>query len=196
MDKSTKRNRNYEKTEVAIKDALVQLCSEKSSLYQVTVKELCEKANISKSTFYLHYADIQSIFEAIGDKFLLTFNDLLNELLRDKTLDFSIYIQRVFAFINESSDLIKIGISFGMPFNYYINGIKERLEKVVIKSPLFSNTIIDKKQLLVEAQIVTSGIMDCIIELIKRKELDKLNEYGPLINNFLNRWVSSFKNSI
>ena len=71
--KNEKKYRNYEKTDVAIKEALVKLCMQKKSIKKVTVKELCEEANISKSTFYLHYHDIDYIFESVGNKFQLTF---------------------------------------------------------------------------------------------------------------------------
>lgn len=193
MDKTVKKNRNYEKTEIAIKDALVKLCYEKKSLSKVTVKELCEKANIAKSTFYLHYPDILSIFESVGDKFLITFQDMFEDLLKNKTTDFLIYFKQIFAFINESGEIIKIGLSFDQPIHYYVNGIKEQLETAVMHSPLFIDASINKKQILVEIKIVTSGIIDFIIEFLKSNELNKLEKYATFINDFLNRWISSLK---
>lgn len=191
MVENEKKYRNYEKTEVSIKETLVSLCLEKNSINKVTVKELCEKANISKSTFYLHYADIEGIFESVGDKFLVTFNHMFDELLQSKTTDFLIFIQQLIDYVNESSDIIKIGLTFDKPFGYYVDGIKSQLEKAVSSSPHMKDLKIDKKQLLVEVKIVASGIIDFIIELLRSKDHTKLEKNAHLINNFLNRWIIS-----
>lgn len=53
-----------EKTENAIKNAFIQLRAKKA-LEKITVKELCEKAYIHKSTFYSHYQDIYELSDAM-----------------------------------------------------------------------------------------------------------------------------------
>jgi len=54
------------KTERSIKNAFLELRA-KRAIEKITVKELIEKAEISKGTFYLHYADIYALSEAIED---------------------------------------------------------------------------------------------------------------------------------
>ena len=51
-----------QKTQQAIRDAFLQLRSEKN-LEQITVTELAKAARISKATFYLHYRDIYDLSE-------------------------------------------------------------------------------------------------------------------------------------
>ncbi len=53
-----------EKTENAIKNAFIQLRSKKA-LEKITIKELCEKAYIHKSTFYSHYQDIYELSDTM-----------------------------------------------------------------------------------------------------------------------------------
>ena len=60
-----------EKTRRAIKSAFLALLTVKK-LEQITVKELCQSAQISKGTFYLHYHDLYDLCdrlqrEAIGE---------------------------------------------------------------------------------------------------------------------------------
>ncbi|SEQ16332.1 transcriptional regulator, TetR family [Lachnospiraceae bacterium RM5] len=50
------------KTLKAINNAYLELRSKKS-VTKITVKELCELAEISKATFYLHYSDIYDLTE-------------------------------------------------------------------------------------------------------------------------------------
>lgn len=53
-----------QKTETAIKNAFMELRSQKS-IEKITVKELCRLAQINKSTFYTHYDDICALSEAM-----------------------------------------------------------------------------------------------------------------------------------
>ncbi len=53
------------KTKRCIMDAFIALRSVKS-LEKITVKELCEKAEINKSTFYTYYADIFDLSDHVG----------------------------------------------------------------------------------------------------------------------------------
>ena len=50
-----------EKTRQSIINAFIELRSHKE-LERITIKELCEKAQINKSTFYAHYQDIYQHF--------------------------------------------------------------------------------------------------------------------------------------
>lgn len=61
MDLRTKRTIN------SIKNAFIELRSKKP-LYKITVKELCEKAMISKPAFYLHYEDIYDLSDTLENE--------------------------------------------------------------------------------------------------------------------------------
>lgn len=74
-----------EKTRRAIKNAFLTLLDGKK-LEQITVKELCQTAQISKGTFYLHYHDLYDLCdrlqrEAIGEV-LSNFQDPV-EVIKD-----------------------------------------------------------------------------------------------------------------
>ena len=60
-------NRNVRKSKKAIQKAFAELLSEKNDINKITVKELVERADISKSTFYSHYQDIYSVKEEFED---------------------------------------------------------------------------------------------------------------------------------
>lgn len=53
-----------QKTQRAIKDAFLALRSQKP-VEKITVKELCQRAQINKSTFYAHYEDIYALSDAM-----------------------------------------------------------------------------------------------------------------------------------
>lgn len=61
MDRRTKYTR------MVIKDALYQLLEHKH-LPEITVKEICEIADINRATFYRNYKDIYDLFEQIEEE--------------------------------------------------------------------------------------------------------------------------------
>lgn len=56
-----------EKTKNAITNAFLELRAAKP-LEKITIKELCEKAKINKSTFYSHYRDIYDLSEQLENE--------------------------------------------------------------------------------------------------------------------------------
>lgn len=63
-------DKRIEKTRYAIKNAFMELRAKKP-LEKISVKELCEIANINKSTFYSHYEDIHALSDALEYEMVL-----------------------------------------------------------------------------------------------------------------------------
>lgn len=57
------------RTEQYLSEALVALLARKS-IYKVQVRELCQEAQVNRSTFYKHYADMPGFIDQVIDHFL------------------------------------------------------------------------------------------------------------------------------
>lgn len=66
-----------QKTRNNILDAFIELRSEKP-LEKITIKELAERAQISKQTFYLHYRDIYDLSEQLEQELIKSLVDSLS----------------------------------------------------------------------------------------------------------------------
>ena len=55
-------NRRSKMTKKLIKEALIELLSKKD-LQHISVKRICENADLNRSTFYLHYETIEELLE-------------------------------------------------------------------------------------------------------------------------------------
>ena len=66
------------KTKRSISNAFLQLRSKKP-LEKITVKELCELAEISKATFYLHYKDIYDLSDNLQQQVIKNILSHLND---------------------------------------------------------------------------------------------------------------------
>ncbi len=57
-------DRRYKRTEKLIKDTFLRLLAEKN-LTQITISEISRLADLGRGTFYLHYSDINDLYESI-----------------------------------------------------------------------------------------------------------------------------------
>lgn len=69
MNKSESK---YFNTARKIDDAFLEIL-EKKDLEYITVKEICKKANVNRSTFYLHYETIYDLLNESADYVLEMF---------------------------------------------------------------------------------------------------------------------------
>ena len=55
MRKKLDRRKKY--TRKVLKESLIALLADDKPISAVTVKEICERADINRSTFYMHFSD-------------------------------------------------------------------------------------------------------------------------------------------
>ena len=67
------------KTKRAFANSLVQL-SKNRQLNKITVKEICEKAELSRNAFYFHYEDINALIRDIEDSVIEDIEAILNDI--------------------------------------------------------------------------------------------------------------------
>ena len=63
-------------TQKVLKDSLLQLL-EKKPVNKITVKEVCELAELNRATFYAHYTDCFALRESIENEMLDGFEESL-----------------------------------------------------------------------------------------------------------------------
>ena len=66
--KNSKLDRRIKYTRKMIRHSFLQLLEEKP-LGKITVKEICEKADINRATFYAHYEDVYDLLCKIEEEF-------------------------------------------------------------------------------------------------------------------------------
>ena len=71
-------NRKIRYTKMVLRDSLMELMTTQSIL-SVSIKDICERADISRSTFYAHYKDQYDLLRQIEEETLGYFEDMLNK---------------------------------------------------------------------------------------------------------------------
>lgn len=72
-------NRRAMMTKKMLKDALVELLNTKE-ISQITIRELCEIADINRSTFYSHYRDQFDLLNSIEEEVISNLLDFLGNI--------------------------------------------------------------------------------------------------------------------
>ncbi len=97
-----KENQRTKLTKTLLKNSLIDLMHKKS-INKITVKELCENADINRSTFYLYYNDQFSLLEEIEEELLLNAREHLKNI--DSDLNNLHYLKELLYYMKTNSDI-------------------------------------------------------------------------------------------
>lgn len=101
-------DRRIRKTRKQLRQGLTELLEEKGAK-SITVRELSERVDLNRGTFYLHYKDIFDMIEQIEMEMFNDFHNVLTkhpmESLNGKPLPMLI---DVFRFVSENADMCKV----------------------------------------------------------------------------------------
>ena len=100
-----KEYRNAIRSKKMIKEAFDKLVNEKQSIEKVTVKEIVELADISKSTFYAHYDDIYCVAEDYENELIDTF---FSKAKLIKSTNYEDFMDSFFNYIEENDENYKM----------------------------------------------------------------------------------------
>ena len=73
-----KEDRRIRRTKKLLKQALAQLMDEKE-FKDITVRDITERADLNRGTFYLHYTDTYDILNKIENEILFNIQSMVDE---------------------------------------------------------------------------------------------------------------------
>ena len=74
--RNPKEDRRVRRTQKLLKESLMELMSEKA-FKDITIKDITERADLNRGTFYLHYADTYELLVATENGVLDDFQDMI-----------------------------------------------------------------------------------------------------------------------
>lgn len=122
--RNEKQDRRIKYTKTVLRDALVRLMRDRH-ISAISVKTLCDLADINRSTFYAHYRDPQDLLHQIQKEVLDTLKLRLNEMPPAETQDEnnalplsrSVLI-RILDYVKENAELCKVLLSENCDFAF------------------------------------------------------------------------------
>lgn len=93
------------KTKKVLKSTFAQMLSEKNEITNITVSELCKRADVSRGAFYSHYDDIFSVAEDYENELIDNFFDNMRLI---NSHDFEKFIDTFFEYIRKNNENYKL----------------------------------------------------------------------------------------
>lgn len=189
-----KNESKYFNTAILFDEALIYLL-EKKDIDYITIKEICNKAGVNRSTFYLHYESINDLVEEtmeyINKKFLDYFNENSKEFidkikilsLEDLKLIEKKYLTPYLTFIKDNKKIVRA--SFNNPKGMKVSDKYKYLKKYVL-NPILDrfNVIEEERNYLITFYI--NGIMAIIKEWINNDCKDSISDIEDIIIKCIN----------
>lgn len=161
-------DRRVRKTKKFLKEALCTLMKEKP-LKDITIKDITDMADLNRSTFYLHYTDIEDLLENTENDFIEGIKELMEIYAFDKVkngMSKEEFIRKfnisVFDYIEENYD-----ISYVL-FNHSDSSFIEKIEKIMIARMLIKKNKSGSEEEATYIEYATTFIISGNIGVIKK----------------------------
>lgn len=183
-------DRRAKKTRRSIQHALMKLLQEKD-ITKIKVKDLCEVADINRSTFYLHYYDLFHILEDIESD---ACNDVMNIF---KTYNYRILTENPYPLFKSLTNLLLQSKDFhafiiGSPAaSQFLSKVKKTFRNKVIEQFKIDYPQSNTDSLFYGITLVTSGVIDVYGEWIKRQMPIPIEELCTIASKLVAEGISS-----
>jgi AcrR family transcriptional regulator len=109
--KELKLDRKTRYTRTALRDSLVELMKQKP-VTSITITELCENADINRTTFYAHYKDQYDLLRQIEEETITYIEDTLNKYDNKKDRrEILQMLEEILQYIANNSNSIQVLLS-------------------------------------------------------------------------------------
>lgn len=184
-----KKGSQYFNTAILFDEAFIHLL-EKKDIEYITVKEICHKAGVNRSTFYLHYESINDLVEEamsyINKKFINYFNvdskDFINKIeyssLEDLKLIEKRYLTPYLTFIKDNKKIVRASFQNPKGMSSFIK--YNHLKKYVL-IPILDRFHVSQKERNYLIAFYIHGIIAIIEAWINTDCKDSINDIESII---------------
>jgi len=129
MDIEQKEDRRVRKTKKALREGLAELLTQKS-IQKITVRELTDKVDIHRSTFYANYEDIYDLYKQTED---VVVAEIIEIFTANYTTDTKTFFEILFKYILENRQICKMYVGKNGSPSFH-NRLTDLLKKAYIES--------------------------------------------------------------
>lgn len=111
-----KIDRRVRYTKMMLKSSIAELLNERP-LEKITVKEICEKADINRGTFYSHYADQYDLYNSIVNELLDGIFERLGDFMTPDEEVLIASITNVYDYLKDNAETIRTLLRNGVDYS-------------------------------------------------------------------------------
>ena len=100
-------DRRVKKTKKQLRLALMDLMSEKAKK-NISVRELAERADINRGTFYIHYKDVSDLLQRLEDEMAERLSDMCRHHASNTEISSYPFLTDLYRFVLDNADLCRV----------------------------------------------------------------------------------------
>ncbi|WP_077623009.1 TetR/AcrR family transcriptional regulator [Sediminibacillus massiliensis] len=185
---SEKLDRRKKYTRKVLKESLIALLAKKP-LSNITVKEICELADINRSTFYTHYADQYDLLHKMEEEVTEDMNNYLHNYTYSMGEESIQMTEKILEYITENSFM------FHTLLNKDAIPTFEKRMMELARGFMIDNLMSDNNFKREESKYLSTFVISGAIHVIKdwiENDMDQSpKEMAVMINNFINEGLSN-----
>lgn len=168
-------NHSSQKTRKLIRQTFAELINEKHSIENITVTELAERADITRSTFYTHYENIYQVAAEFREEIFDTF---FGDNLISAECSINDFFDQVTIFLKEHQDIYKM-LASANDIPDFTNHLKHHLYRN-LTFHLTKHQHYRAPNLRLDIEFFTDGAVSLLIKFFRNEtplNLDQINSY-------------------
>ncbi|WP_456272484.1 TetR/AcrR family transcriptional regulator [Bacillus sp. AK031] len=187
---SSKMDRRKQYTRMVLKDSLLELL-QKKSISSITIKEICEMADINRSTYYAHYANQYELLNAIEEEFIEDLVRTLTQYNFSKEDDSLQMTEKFFEYIADNSEVCQTLLSENTDIHFQKKGM------MITQQFIFKDWIADMKMDEETYEYINLFIVSGSIYVTKNWLENGQNktpkEMAEILHQFINKGLSNMR---
>lgn len=180
-----KAYRNAERTKRMIRAAFAELLREKQTMEGITVSELAARADIAKSTFYNHYADIYAVAEEFGNELIDNLFSAIDEADRAGAPQYEAHMRRLLIFLQEHEALYR-SVILSPDTRYFVEKLKVKLGRHLYNTYSFPFSA-DPVKRQIQISFFNNACVDTICDYYRGTLQASLEEVGETMIELLRK---------
>ena len=186
-----KTDRRVRRTKAMLIQAFVTLLETKP-IKDITVKELCDTADLNRGTFYLHYKDIYDMIEQLETDILNEFQTLIQHYdMNDPDPSCpATLLHKIFQFAADNAALCRVLLSENGDISFLIN-IKSLFRDFYLKLCIATFGETDHSRYEYSYAFIASGCVGLIESWLSAEQLAPPEEIATLASNIIGAGINS-----
>ena len=171
--KPKKLDRRQIRTKRRIREALMALVMEKP-VEKITIKELAERADIDRKTFYLHYGSIGEVLSEMQEELLSKLESVISGYdLFQPDFDALAMFREINGIILESTDFYRRMMVMDR-YRFFYDKLKDSSKRFLNEKygQLLENSAISRTKLDLYLEFAATGIMAVYVQWLRHPEFD------------------------
>jgi AcrR family transcriptional regulator len=188
--KTEKVDRRVKYTKMLLKNSLVELMR-KNSISKISVKMLCESADINRSTFYAHYTDQYDLLKQLEQEVIIELKKHITKVAFSKQTAQTLQsMNQILDYISKNADIFKILLSENGNSTFHKEIMILAQEKII--SDILNNPDIDERTSEYLQCFAVTGALSIVQKWLKDGMVESIEKMSELASKLLYNGVSAF----